>query len=179
MFRNQFDSPAAPLGSDIALLVPVQRPEGQLRPRHDVRLQSNWRRDQTRELLSHLSHLPIIVLVEALEEEVRALDNFKEVFLGEQPVVPRQPDDPPGLRLSHLDAVRLEHAEVVVQWDAPLPVLVQLDNQLSTDKDDWLTFLKIPSMVLCCLLSCARLTCTSQSLWSGSSVTRPDMWSKC
>ena len=41
---------------------------------------------------------------------------------------PCQPHHPPGLRLAHLDAVRLKDTEIVVERDAALPILVQLNN---------------------------------------------------
>ena len=42
---------------------------------------------------------------------------------------PCQSDHPPGLRLAHLDAVGLENTEIVVERDAALPLLVQLNNK--------------------------------------------------
>ena len=51
---------------------------------------------------------------------------------------PSQPHHPPGLRLAHLDAVRLKNTEIVVERDAALPILVQLNNnkqQLSSEEN--------------------------------------------
>ena len=85
----------------------------------------------------HLRDLPIVVFIEALEEEVWALDDLEEVLLGEHPVLAGQLDHAPGLHLCDLDTVGLEHAEVVVQRDAPLPVLVQLKHRDNAMWHNW------------------------------------------
>ena len=76
------------LSRDEPLLVPVQSPEGELRPGHDVRLEIKWNpEDHLAVCLSHLGHFSIVIFVKTLEEEVRALDDFEEVFLGEESIL--------------------------------------------------------------------------------------------
>ena len=100
---------------------------------------------------SNLSNFSIIILIEALEEEVWSLNNLEEVLLGQHTILPRQSDHPPRLCCCHFYAVRFKDAKVIIERNASLSILVKLqcsvqslssESRLILDINFWSWFCK-------------------------------------